>query len=69
MSVVASGPAAKPGEIATEDAEGPPGRDGGLRHAEGMIERRKASIAAACAELAVALESLPLWGARGGAGL
>jgi hypothetical protein len=30
-----------------------------------MAERRKATIAAACAEIAAALESLPLWGKEG----
>ena len=62
MSVSASALAAKP--VPTESAaDGPrrqPGRRGRPVSAATVAERRKATIAAACADLGAALEALPL---------
>ena len=67
MSVSASARAAKPGpaEIAADGPHRQPGRRGRPVSAETAAERRKATIAAACADLGAALEALPLWEAEG----
>ena len=67
MSVSASVRAAKPAsaETATDGQHRQPGRRGRPVEAETMAQRRKATIAAACADLAAGLEALPLWETAG----